>query len=160
MASNQSQWDDFSNYATYALTATSLALPAYDNDVDGIKESVFSIGTAGAISIVGKSLIHENRPDHSGNDSFPSNHASIAFASATNIHIRYGWQMGLPAYGIASLVAVGRVEADKHYWKDVIAGALIGSASSYIFTTPLNNNVTIVPWIDHRQAGLAISMQW
>ena len=159
-ASNQSDWDHFSDYTAYTLAASSLALPAYDKDMKGLKESAFSIGSAGAISLLGKSLITEERPDHSGNDSFPSNHTSIAFSSATNLYIKYGWQAGLPAYGLASLVAVGRVEADKHYWKDVIAGAAIGSVSSYFFTTPLNDGVSLAPWIDKHQAGLSISMRW
>lgn len=159
-AANQSNWDHFSDYATLTLTASSLALPIYDKDIDGIKASSYSIGSAWGISFLGKSLITEPRPDHSGYDSFPSGHTAIAFASASNLYIRYGWQKGIPAYGLASLVALGRVEENKHYWKDVIAGAAIGSVSSYLFTTPLNNKITFVPWLDKNQAGLSISMPW
>jgi len=49
---------------------------------------------------------------------------------------RYGWGYGVPAYALASFVAYSRVEAREHYAHDVIAGASIGIASSYIFTRP------------------------
>jgi membrane-associated phospholipid phosphatase len=49
---------------------------------------------------------------------------------------RYGWEYGVPAYAAASFVAYSRVEANRHYPRDVIAGAGIGILSSYIFTRP------------------------
>jgi membrane-associated phospholipid phosphatase len=49
---------------------------------------------------------------------------------------RYGWEYGVPAYAAASFVAYSRVEAKQHFPHDVIAGAAIGIASSYIFTRP------------------------
>ena len=159
-ASNQSIWDHFSDYATYSLVASSIAIPSYGRDMESVKESAYTIGSAAAISLLGKSLISEERPDHSGNDSFPSNHTSVAFASATNLYIKYGWQAGLPAYGLSSLVAIGRVESEKHHWKDVVAGAAIGSLSAYFFTTPLNDSISLVPWVDREQAGLSLSMRW
>ena len=49
---------------------------------------------------------------------------------------RYGLEYGIPAYALASFVAYSRVESGEHYAHDVIAGAAIGIASSYIFTKP------------------------
>jgi membrane-associated phospholipid phosphatase len=90
-----------------------------------------------------KATIKERRPDGSDNDSFPSAHSSVAFTSAEYLRKRYGWEYGIPAYGLAAFVAYSRVEADKHYVRDVLAGAAIGMASSYIFTTPnLRFNLT------------------
>lgn len=73
-------------------------------------------------------------PDNKG--SFPSQHTAIAFGGASFIHCRYGFEYAIPAYAAASYVAYSRLQADKHYPGDVIAGAAIGFVSSYLFTTP------------------------
>lgn len=159
-ASDAERWDTFSDYATLVLTGSAFALPMYHHDGDGAKQAAYSIGTAGGIGYLGKSMVTETRPDNSGNDSLPSNHAAVAFAAATTMHIRYGWEVGLPAYGVASLIGIGRVQADKHYWKDVFAGALIGSLSSMLFTDAGNRQVSIFPWIEHKQVGLSASISW
>ncbi len=70
--------------------------------------------------------------------SFPSGHTSVAFASATftaSVLTRtYSWPGGVDAavwtttLGAATLTAIGRVRAGKHFPTDVIVGALLGSA--------------------------------
>ena len=74
--------------------------------------------------------------------------------------IRYGWEVGLPAYGIATLVSIGRVQSDKHYWEDVLAGALIGSLSGWAFTDSFDDSVKVVPWAGRYGAGLTVSINW
>ncbi len=71
--------------------------------------------------------------------SFPSGHASITFSAAQFLQTRYGWEYGVPAYALASVTAYSRVSGDQHYWGDVLAGAAIGMASSYWFTTPFKD---------------------
>ena len=59
--------------------------------------------------------------------SFPSGHASTAFAAATAVallHPRLRW----PALAIALLVAASRVYLGVHFTLDVTAGALFGAA--------------------------------
>lgn len=59
--------------------------------------------------------------------SFPSGHASTAFAAATAValmHPRLRW----PALAIAVLVAASRVYLGVHFTLDVTAGALFGAA--------------------------------
>jgi membrane-associated phospholipid phosphatase len=82
-----------------------------------------------------KNTVTETRPN-GGSQSFPSAHTSISFFAAEYWRKRYGWEYGVPAYALASFVAYSRVEAKAHYPHDVIAGAAIGIASSYIFTRP------------------------
>jgi len=159
-ASSSEKWETFSNIGAYGLVGVALAVPAYKSDWDGFKQAGYSIATATGIGLIGKSLIEEERPDNSGNDSFPSNHTANAFAAATTLNLRYGWEVGFPAYGIATLVGVGRVESDKHYWKDVVAGAVIGSLAGWIFTDPFDGNVQVVPWTDKYKGGLTVSMNW
>jgi len=83
-----------------------------------------------------KSTVDSTRPNGE-KESFPSGHASVSFAAAQFLQQRYGAAYGVPAYLASSFVAYSRVHGDQHYWKDVIAGAAIGIASSYYFTEPL-----------------------
>ncbi len=66
------------------------------------------------------------RPDESNNHSFPSGHSSGAFATATVLQRRYGWKVGLPAYGVAGFIAASRLSENKHFLSDVIFGAAVG----------------------------------
>ncbi|RYG69063.1 phosphatase PAP2 family protein [bacterium] len=72
-----------------------------------------------------KSVIHEDRPDDSGDDSFPSLHTSAAFSIAATQAYFHPKQAPY-WYGAATLVGIQRVHADKHYWHDVAAGAALG----------------------------------
>jgi membrane-associated phospholipid phosphatase len=90
-----------------------------------------TVGTAYGL----KSFIHEERPDHSDNQSFPSDTAALAFAPAQFLWDRYGWQYGLPAYAAAAFVGYSRVESKQHHVWDVAASAAISFGYSKIFTT-------------------------
>ena len=87
-----------------------------------------------------KQAIDKPRPDGSRKDSFPSGHTSAAFSGATFIHERYGFNTAWPAYVVASFVGYSRVNAEKHYWEDVLAGAILAGINSWIFTSPLLEN--------------------
>ena len=65
------------------------------------------------------------RPDGSQH-SFPSGHASAAFASATILQREFGWKIGAPLYAAASYVAASRLSENKHYASDVIFGSAVG----------------------------------
>ena len=90
----------------------------------------------GAVSFGLKSIIDKQRPNMENDNSFPSAHTSIAFQSASFIQKRYGWKYGIPAYVLAGYTGYTRLDADKHDIVDVLVGAAIGIGSTYIFTTP------------------------
>lgn len=94
------------------------------------KSEAFTLATTGIL----KSTIDETRPNGRDNKSFPSGHTAVAFAAAQYMQMKGGWEYGIPAYIAASAVGYARVQADEHYWHDVLAGAAIGIASSYFFT--------------------------
>jgi len=159
-ALSDNSWQDISNIGAYGLVGTALVLPSLREDWQGLRQAAYSIGSAAVISQLGKAVVDEERPDGSGNDSFPSGHTANAFASATTLHRRYGWQTGVPAYAVATLTGVARERARKHHWYDVAAGAAIGAASGWFFTDAFDDQVQLLPWADSRGGGLMVSMHW
>ncbi|MBI2337496.1 MAG: phosphatase PAP2 family protein [Deltaproteobacteria bacterium] len=60
--------------------------------------------------------------------SLPSNHTSSIFATATVLTSAYGWKVAIPAYSLATLSALTRIDSKKHWLTDVLAGASLGIA--------------------------------
>lgn len=103
-----------------------------------------------------KYSIEKDRPDGSGDDSFPSGHSADTFAAATFINQRYGWQYGVPSFAVASYVAYTRVASDQHHVEDVLAGAAIGILAGWYFTDPYKG-ISIVPIASSDTYGVYIS---
>ena len=74
--------------------------------------------------------------------SFPSGHATHAFALAAGIsrEAHRPWVTAV-AYGTASAVGWSRVYDDAHWTSDVVAGALVGTSAS----------LTTIAWLERRQ---------
>jgi membrane-associated phospholipid phosphatase len=77
--------------------------------------------TAGIKTVSGRS-----RPDVTSDYSFPSGHTSNSFMWATVLARHWGWVAGVPAYAVASYVGASRLESEKHFLTDVVAGATLG----------------------------------
>lgn len=159
-AASNKTWDNISIVGAYTLAGSALIIPAVRDDWTGVRQAVYSIGAAEGANLLGKAIVHERRPDNSDNNSFPSGHSAVAFASATTMYRRYGWEIGLPAYALATLTASARVAANKHHWYDAVAGAAIGGASGWYFTDAFDNKVQFVPWADSKGVGFEASMAW
>lgn len=111
---DEAEWEALGNHSSWIeLTATAVA------------SYVVSAGVAYGM----KQTVRERRPDGSDRRSFPSGHATFAFAGATMLRHEFGhvspW-VTVGGYGLAALVAVNRVRLDRHYLHDVCAGAAIG----------------------------------
>ena len=108
---------------------------AYSQPLPGHNWSRFIVNTAASVGVAFgaktalKAVIHEERPDHSDNQSFPSGHAAMAFAAARSVDKEFRKDnIWIPIAGYAAATAVGveRVVSDHHHWYDVVAGAALG----------------------------------
>lgn len=145
---------------TIALPVATLAGVLINRDWEGVRQGVFTaLATAGSVVIL-KYSVRELRPDRSNYHSFPSGHSATTFATAAFLQRRYGWKFGGPAYALATYTAVGRVLAKKHHWWDVVAGAALGAASAYVFTTPWaqKHEFSMAPVADEMTVGFTASM--
>jgi membrane-associated phospholipid phosphatase len=152
-------WGSLSDVLAVGLPAVAAGTSWSQGDVEGTKALGLSLVTAVGVSEVLKSQVHEWRPDHSDNKSFPSGHAAVAFAAASFMDQRYGQQSPVAApvlYGAATLTAIARVQADKHHWKDVIAGGVLGWGSAKLWTKPVaGGRVALLP----DSKGLTVAWQ-
>jgi undecaprenyl-diphosphatase len=62
--------------------------------------------------------------------SFPSKHASTAFALATSV-LLHRKVLGIVSAVFAVLISVSRIYLNAHYWSDIIAGAVLGILISF-----------------------------
>jgi membrane-associated phospholipid phosphatase len=103
--------------------------------VDGLLASAIASGVVAPVSkfVVGRARpTAEEGPDHfapfSGDASFPSGHATQAFAVASVVAAHDGrlW-VSVVSYGLAGSVGLARVYQDSHWTSDVLAGAILGT---------------------------------
>ena len=121
-------------YALLPAVATGTTL--YLKDWTGTMQLGESALLNGAVTVTLKHTVNERRPDGQDTYSFPSSHTSFSCVWAEFMRKRYGWQYGLPLYMLAAFVGYSRIESKNHYFHDVAAGAVIGIASSFLFTRP------------------------
>lgn len=85
------------------------------------RAQIVAQGTTQAVKLAA----NRTRPDGT-RLSFPSGHAAAGFATASVLQSRYGWKVGAPAYAFASWIAASRIQKQRHYLSDVLAGATVG----------------------------------
>jgi membrane-associated phospholipid phosphatase len=114
-----------------------------------------------------KRLVGRQRPNGQDNSSFPSGHASNAFALAAVAESHYGWKAGVAAYGVASLVAVSRLKQNAHYLSDVLGGAtlgyIVGKTVVRLNDRPRGSRTTQVivsPALSRNAGALVVHLSW
>ena len=128
-----------------ALIAGTWAYAGLIDDSDGYREG-WSLIEAGVLSTVTGTILGyaagRKRPDatkspnqwRQGGDSFPSLHASAAFAIGTVFaesgNDEYRWIRRIVGYGMAGATAYVRMKDNVHWLSDTVAGAALGIATA------------------------------
>lgn len=125
------------------------AVPAYlswyawrNNDEYAARTAELTARAAGASLVVAElaklATLRERPLDAPGNgrfwqggsdSSFPSVHATLAWAMAPVVAERYpGWMTKVGMYGLATAVSLSRIDGQQHFPSDVVAGSALGWA--------------------------------
>ncbi len=159
--------------------ASGVAAPSGDGTTDWIEAKVKGFGVEGGAGAVTlgtvealKNTAHRRRPDGSDNQSFPSGHSAGAafFATVASRNIEaLSWSPGettAAQIGLGALTAAtawARVEADKHYPSDVLAGIAIGHFFGMFLTDAflgLDNPRHALVFIEPSKEGALAMMQF
>ncbi len=82
-AADESAWRTASDVGVVVLMATAVAVPLVDSDDAGARQAALSLVAISAVTEGLKAVVDKQRPDGSGDDSFPSGHTARSFAAAT-----------------------------------------------------------------------------
>jgi membrane-associated phospholipid phosphatase len=119
-------------------------------------ETLLTVGTAYAL----KNIVHEERPNGSDNQSFPSDTTALAASGSSFLWGRYGWEYGLPATAVTSFVAYSRIQARDHHWYDTVASMGISAAYGYVVTTPLQRRYNILTELTPLPGGALVRLSY
>jgi len=126
------------DYLQIAIPAFALGRTYGNSDHEGLRQMSTGLVANLAMTQIIKESTNQLRPDGSDRLSFPSGHTSAVFQGAAFVHRRYGLEYAWPHYLGASVVAYSRVHANRHHIRDVVGGALLGTAVSWTLTTQQN----------------------
>ncbi|HEX3552880.1 MAG TPA: phosphatase PAP2 family protein [Thermoanaerobaculia bacterium] len=137
--------------------------------------AIASLIAGGIVTPVLKVVVGRKRPrdtdktfdvrPFSGASSFPSGHATEAFAVASVVATEYdsGW-VKVVSYGAATLVGFARVHHQAHFLSDVTAGAIIGTAVGRAVVhrnAEERRRLTVGPLLGpHDQPGMAVVLSF
>lgn len=140
----------------FAIPAAALGFTVKRHDREGRRQFYTAFGANVAATWALKALVDKERPDGTGDDAFPSGHSSMAFQGAAFIHRRYGLRQAWPAYALATYTAWTRLDVDAHDEADVLAGAALGIASSFLFAERMPR-VDVAAIVDRGVLGIGVS---
>ncbi len=164
--------DDLRALCNFAMLGTALAVPGGDYPWRSRIERLLveEAGVISASTVTGqlKETIPRERPDESDNHSLPSGHSTRAFAyngmSSRNLDA-----MDLPdpvrdsLKGLFTALAAGtgwaRIEGERHYPTDVLAGAAVGNFMSLFIHDAFlgrTEKVSVSVRADHEERGLQV----
>lgn len=118
-----------------ATPSGSETTPWFSAKVKGLGVEALALGVTTGMTQGVKRLTDRRRPDRTDDHSFPSGHASGAFAAATlanrnleflNLTRWVQYSLQISNVLLASGAAWARVEGGKHFPSDVLAGAALG----------------------------------
>jgi hypothetical protein len=131
---------------------------------------LLSFAIKGVSTGVIKQISNSWRPDSTTKHSFPSGHTSTAFAAAEFMRMEYKdvsvWY-GVAAYADATMTGLLRLYNNRHWLRDIIAGAGVGIISTrlayliYPFVSKIlfkkkSGNSVVLPFYHDRQLGISL----
>ncbi len=105
-----------------------------------------------------KIVTDRERPNREDSYSFPSGHATSAFAVAAILDHYYGPKVAIPVYATGAFVAFARIEQNKHYLSDVVAGATIGWLIGKTVTRHADEKPRVIPTVSPQVGGVAFGV--
>ncbi len=150
-----------SSIGMYAVGEMTENAKLSDTGIASLEAFMFTgVTTLGLKYIVGR-----ERPGDGDNTSFPSGHVSSTAAIAGTISAMYDWdwRVSLPLYVITAFVAASRLNADAHYFSDVVAGAAIGTGFGILAARLHKNKESswrVMPLHDGKRSGLMVSVDF
>ena len=158
-AGSANGWSNASDLLAVGLPALAAGVTWAQGDTEGLKELTYSLGGTYMAATALKKSIHSTRPDGSDNESFPSRHTAFAFAAVRYMDKRYGAELTPYTpwlYAAAGLTGVAMVQANKHHWQDVVAGAALGFGTAHYLTEPVKGGqLSLLP----TPGGMAVAWQ-
>lgn len=177
---NADKWSDYlrnASGASYFLTT--LLTPSGNDPLEwsAAKLKGFAVGAtalyvSGGITTFLKDRTERTRPDGSDTRSFPSGHSTSSSSLTTlsrrnisSISMSPGCRRvsNLALYGIAAGTAWARVEAEKHYPSDVLAGYAIGHFTSAVINDAflgLDGEEGISLIVEPSRHGINFNLTW
>lgn len=163
----------FDNYLQYGIGFSvfglhALGIQGKNNFRDQAMLYLLSNAIMGAIVNPVKRITRLQRPDGYGQNAFPSGHTATAFVRAEFLYQEYKgispWY-GVAGYAMATTVGYVRIYNNKHWMRDVIAGAGIGIASTklaYMIYPAIQRwlfknkeiKTAIMPFYENRNVGI------
>ena len=127
-------------------------------DREGLYQWTKTIVSTGATQLIWKRVAGKQRPVGGGNKSFPSGHAAGACSGGGFLSARYGGVWSIVGLGGCAFTAYARVQSEAHFRSDVVAGASLGLLYSWLFVTPRNDDVTVMPMVLDDGVGISITV--
>jgi membrane-associated phospholipid phosphatase len=129
--------DDYLQYAPMAVGLGLDAVGIYGRHHILDKSIILATAALAELALVNgmKYSIGTLRPDGSAHNSFPSGHTATVFMAAEFLRREYGHKSvwyGIGGYAVATFTGYMRIQNNRHWLSDVVAGAGIG-----IFSTQL-----------------------
>jgi hypothetical protein len=145
---------DAGDYVQLLLPAAAWGVSMGTGDREGALQFTKAFIGANLTTQITKNAFGRLRPNASNNHSFPSGHTMASFVGAEFLRKRYNKWWSVPGYLGAGFVGYSRIQGQKHFRDDVLAGASVGMFWNWYMVTPAAEAVTLTPSIGSDGLGL------
>jgi len=133
---------------------------AQDDKTYEVSKALFSALIINGVStMVGQAATSDRAPNGEWG-TFPSGHTSSTFCFATVMNEAYGPFVGVPLYGLGTLVAIERLDDHEHYFADVLYGGVLGIVVGHSVASgrdPEFFGWKILPYVDPQGGGSGVA---